>query len=119
VDDEQDIVDMLSIGLGRLGYETVGVNDPVEALQAFEEDPTAWDIVVTDQVMPVMRGLELIRRFKALRPDIRAILCTGYSDGANEDLARMAGADAFLIKPLDATWIAPAIRKVMDRQTTG
>ena len=66
VDDEQDIVDMLSIGLGRLGYETVGVNDPIEAVAAFEEDPTAWDVVVTDQVMPAMRGLELIRKLKSI-----------------------------------------------------
>jgi signal transduction histidine kinase/ActR/RegA family two-component response regulator len=117
VDDEQDIVDMLSIGLGRLGYETVGVNDPIDALAAFEEDPMAWDVVVTDQVMPAMRGLELIRKLKAIRPDIRAVLCTGYSDGANENISRAAGADAFLLKPLDAMRIAPSVRKLMDGET--
>jgi len=116
VDDEQDIVDMLSIGLSRLGYETVGVNDPIEAVAAFEEDPMAWDVVVTDQVMPSMRGLELIRRLKSIRPDIRTVLCTGYSDGANEAISLAAGADAFLLKPLDAMRIAPSIRKLMHVQ---
>jgi signal transduction histidine kinase/ActR/RegA family two-component response regulator len=117
VDDEQDIVDMLSIGLGRLGYETVGVNDPIEAVAAFEEDPMAWDVVVTDQVMPAMRGLELIRKLKSIRPDIRTVLCTGYSDGANEGISLAAGADAFLLKPLDAMRIAPSLRKLMDSQS--
>ena len=117
VDDEQDIVDMLSIGLDRLGYETVGVTDPIEALAAFEEDPMAWDVVVTDQVMPNMRGLELIRKLKAIRPDIRAVLCTGYSEGASETISRAAGADSFLLKPLDAMRIAHSIRKLMDGQT--
>ena len=116
VDDEQDLVDALSIGFSRLGYETVGVNDPVEALAAFEEDPTAWDVVVTDQAMPAMHGLELIRRLKAIRPDITAVLCTGYSDGANEGVSRNAGADALLLKPLDAVRIAASIRKLMDGQ---
>ncbi len=117
VDDEQDIVDMLSIGLSRLGYETVGVTDPIEALAAFEEDPGAFDVVVTDQAMPNMQGLELIRKLKAIRPDIRAVLCTGYSDGANETISRAAGADAFLLKPLDAARVAPSVRKLMDSQT--
>src|SRR5262249_28033564 len=62
VDDEPDIVDMLSTGLERLGYDAVGVTDPLEALAAFQEDSTAWDVVVTDEVMAPMRGLELIRK---------------------------------------------------------
>src|SRR5262249_37501326 len=48
VDDEADLVDMLTIGLERLGYEAVGVTDPIEALAAFKEDPSAWDVVITD-----------------------------------------------------------------------
>jgi YesN/AraC family two-component response regulator len=67
--------------------------------------------------MPNMRGLELIRKLKAIRPEIGVVLCTGYSDGANESISRTAGADMFLLKPLDAARIAPGIRKLMDRQT--
>ena len=110
VDDEPDIADMLAIGLERLGYVTVGVIDPLEALAAFQEDPQAFDAVVTDQVMPGLRGLDLIRRLKELRPEIKAILCTGYSDGANAELSRSAGADAYFHKPVDAIQIAHQIR---------
>jgi signal transduction histidine kinase len=113
VDDEPDIADMLAIGLERLGYETVGVNDPLEALAAFRENPQAFDVVVTDQVMPGLRGLDLIRRMKEIRPGIITVLCTGFSDGANAEVSLAAGADAFFHKPVDATQIAQKIRTLV------
>jgi CheY-like chemotaxis protein len=114
VDDERDIADMMAIGLERLGYETVGVNDPLEALAAFAEDPRAFDIVVTDQVMPGLRGLDLIKKLKAIKPEVKTVLCTGYSDGANEQVALAAGADAFFHKPVDARQLAPTLRILME-----
>ena len=39
----------------RLGYDVTCCNDPIEALQAFEQDPAAWDVVISDQVMPALR----------------------------------------------------------------
>jgi CheY-like chemotaxis protein len=113
VDDESVIADGLSIGLARLGYESVGVCDPREALAAFAEDPAAWDVVVTDQVMPPMRGVELLRRMKALRPDIRAILCSGHDD--DFDRAAVDSADIYMRKPVDALEIAKHIRSLANR----
>lgn len=115
VDDERDIADMLAIGLERLGYDTVGVTDPVEALAAFAEDPEAFDVVITDQVMPGMRGLDLIRRMKEIKPAVKTVICSGYSDSVSADVARQAGTDAFFHKPVDARLIAPQIRALMDR----
>jgi signal transduction histidine kinase/CheY-like chemotaxis protein len=112
VDDEADIADMLSIGLERLGYETVSVTDPKVALAAFEEDPSAFDMIITDQMMPGLTGLELIRRVKGIRPAIKAILCTGFNDEANVDAARGAGADAFFQKPVDSRSVAAGIRRL-------
>jgi CheY-like chemotaxis protein len=114
IDDEPDIVDMLSIGLERLGYDAVGVTDAIEALQAVEENPRAWDVVVTDEVMPGLRGLDLIRRVKAIRPDVKTVLCTGYSDATPEEITRGAGVDIFLLKPVDAASIAIRLRELMD-----
>ena len=117
VDDEPDIADMLCIGLERLGYKPIAVLDPREAVAAFEEDPTAWDVVVTDQVMPAMRGLDLVRKLKAIRPDVRTVLCTGFSDSTNEEAARAAGVDAFVRKPVDAQALAPHLRRTFENQT--
>ncbi len=114
VDDEPDIVDALTLGFERLGYETVGVCDPIEALDAFAESPHAWDVVVTDQVMPGMRGLELARQMKAIRANIRIVLCTGYSDRMDAAISHEAGVDALHLKPVDANLIAHTIRGLMD-----
>jgi signal transduction histidine kinase len=106
VDDEADIVDMLTIGLIRLGYDAIGVDDPKEVLESLREDPSICEVIVTDQVMPSMRGLELIRAVNL------AILCTGFSDGADETVSLEAGADGFFRKPVDATAIARKIRQL-------
>jgi len=116
VDDEPDLTDMLTIGLERLGYEVVALNDPGELLAVFAEDPDAWDIVVSDQVMPNMKGLSLFQRLKAIRATILLVLCTGFSDAASEETARAAGADAFFLKPVSPEQIAAAIRRLIDNR---
>jgi signal transduction histidine kinase/CheY-like chemotaxis protein len=113
VDDEPDIVDAMVIGLERLGYIAVGVSDPQEALAAFAEDPQAFDIVVTDLAMPSLRGTELIRKIKAIRPGIRAILCTAFSDGIRTGADHKDVADASFRKPVNAVAISACIRALM------
>jgi CheY-like chemotaxis protein len=113
------MTDMLTIGLDRLGYEVVALNDPQEALEALREDPGAWDIVVSDQVMPGMKGLTMFREMKEIRGDLRFVLCTGFSDGASEEAALAAGADAYFLKPVSPERLAAAIRRMIDQSTAG
>jgi PAS domain S-box-containing protein len=113
VDDEPDVSDVLTTGLDRLGYEAVGVNGPEQALEAFAEDPAAWDLVVSDQVMPGMKGVTLFERLKAIRPTLRFILCTGFGDNAAEAAAFSAGVDAFLLKPVSPERLAVTIRRLV------
>ena len=110
VDDEIDIVETMSRGLSRLGYRAVGTGDPTEVVRTMEKDGNTWDIVITDQMMPGLGGLELIQRIKELQPDLLAILCTGYGEAADEQSALRAGADAYVRKPVDAEALARCIR---------
>ena len=112
VDDEPDIVDAMVIGLERLGYSAVGVSDPHEALAALEEDSKAFDVLVTDLVMPSLKGTDLIRKARAIRPDLRTILCTAYSDGVKTGNEHRDVADATFHKPVDAAAISACIRKL-------
>jgi CheY-like chemotaxis protein len=118
VDDEPDLADMLAIGLERLGYEVASSNESREALQAFREDPTAWDVLVADQVMPGLKGTALIAAVKRLRPDLKAILHTGFGDGVTDTAARAQGADAVLHKPVEAQQVAACIRRLLDARET-
>jgi len=117
VDDDVDMTEMMSIGLERLGYEVTSSNDPIQALHAFEEDPGAWDAVVTDQTMPGMAGTDLAERIKAIRPDCPVVLYTGVADRIAAAAARhTAGADVFLLKPIEPRRVAEHIRELLDRQ---
>ncbi|MHB1206829.1 MAG: PAS domain-containing sensor histidine kinase [Rhodospirillaceae bacterium] len=114
VDDEIDVADSLSYALTNLGYETAPVYAPTEALEIFEESPEAWDVLITDQSMPELKGLDLIRKIRFIRPDIRTILCTGYSDSTTESAVGGDGVDAFFNKPVPADVIAASIRAFFD-----
>jgi PAS domain S-box-containing protein len=110
VDDEQDIRDMLTIGLGRLGYEVVAIGDPLVALDRFAMDPGGWPAVISDQAMPHMKGLALLDRMKRIDPAVRFILCTGFGNTVDEAQALQAGADAFLLKPVSVERLATILR---------
>ena len=91
VDDEADLADAISILLSKAGFEAAPVYSPQDAIDVFAEDPHAWDLVLTDQVMPKMKGVALAKRLLKLRPDLPIILYTGYSDSASEEVVKAAG----------------------------
>ena len=118
VDDEADIVETVSRGLSRMGYLAVGTDDPKEVMRALEDVGTIWDVVITDQMMPGLTGLELIKKAKAMRPDLLTILCTGYGETIDEESALAAGVDAYVRKPVDAATLARCIRRLRTEKPT-
>ena len=74
----------------------------------------AFDLVITDQTMPEMTGVELAEAVLAVRRDMPVILCTGFSHIVDGDRAKAAGVRAFAMKPLTKREIAETIRKVLD-----
>ena len=113
VDDEEPLAEMGEELLAELGYEVLSRTSSEEALALLKEDPSRFDLVVTDQTMPGMTGVELAKEILALRPDMPVILCTGFSHLVDEKSARAAGIKAFVMKPLTKQEIAKAIRKAL------
>jgi PAS domain S-box-containing protein len=114
VDDEKDLAAMGAEMLTGLGYHVTAKTGSREALALFRSYPSQFDLVISDQTMPNMTGIELAREVLAVRPDMRVILCTGYSQLADADKARETGIRAFAMKPLTKREIARTIRKVLD-----
>ncbi len=114
VDDEPGIAKLGRIHLTGLGYDAVSTTDPAEALAWIKEDPLRFDLVISDVAMPMIPGDELIRQVLTLRPDMPAIICTGYSERMSESDARELGVAAFLMKPLDKSELAVKVRQVLD-----
>jgi CheY-like chemotaxis protein len=118
VDDEDLLVDWAKNTLERLGYRTVALTDPVEALNTFASDPSRFDLVITNQAMPSMSGMKLATELLKIRPDIPIILCTGHSVTVSPETAKQKGIKEFLMKPLAKRELAEAIRIVLDKRNT-
>jgi CheY-like chemotaxis protein/predicted regulator of Ras-like GTPase activity (Roadblock/LC7/MglB family) len=99
VDDETKVAFFLQESLEALGhdFEVIGVSSTVEALQAAHR--TKFDLLVTDQRMPGMDGLELIRRVQKLHPDMQSILITAYGSEDTLSQAKKIGAFRYFTKP--------------------
>jgi len=113
VEDEDIQARAMNKLLEHLGYRVVGLSDPVAALDMFRRDPGAFDLVITDQTMPSMLGIELSREILKIRPGLPVILCTGYSESLDEEEALTAGISAFIQKPFSVKEIAETIRRVL------
>jgi PAS domain S-box-containing protein len=114
IDDEEALVEMAEDILAELGYEVTSRMNSREALALFAADPSRFDLIITDQTMPGMTGINLAREALAIRADMPVIMCTGFSHIVNEDQAKAAGIRAFAMKPLTKREIAKTIRQVLD-----
>jgi len=86
--------------LERMGYAVTARTSSMEALTTFRNQPDAFDLVITDQTMPGMTGIDLARKMLQLRPDLPIILCTGYSSRLSKEQVRAYGIKGFALKPL-------------------
>ena len=77
--------------------------------------PHQFDLVITDQTMPGMTGLELAKELRVIRPELPIILCTGFTNQVDAESSKQAGIHAFVMKPLTKKEIAKTIREVLDK----
>ena len=101
VDDDETVLSMGREILESFGYTVITGTNGRRALETFEKDPAGFDVLVTDYSMPEMNGHELIRHVLKIRPDIPAILCSGYMEKIEGENLKELGHSAFLAKPLD------------------
>jgi CheY-like chemotaxis protein len=111
VDDEVDLIDVMTIGLRRLGCEVTGFSQPREALAAFAAAPADFDVVVTDYIMPELDGEQLCRALRAYREDLKVILCTGFSETFGRG-AEPGPFHAVLDKPVDLRRVSKLIESL-------
>lgn len=118
VEDEKPLMLLTEEMLAALNYEPAGFIRPSEALAEFRIDPTRFDAVVLDQLMPQLTGTDLACQMRQLRADIPVILISGYTGPVLTQQALSAGIDHILTKPLDLRQLADAMSKVLAREST-
>ncbi len=115
VDDEENIVFLLSESLKSMGYKVSAKTASRDAFDEFKTNPANIDLVITDMTMPYKTGFELARDLLEIRPDLPVILCTGYNERISEEKAISIGIRKFLNKPIDQDVLASVIREELDR----
>ncbi len=113
VEDDATQLQSMARMLERLGYRVTARSGGRAALTAFRKDPDAFDLVITDQTMPRMTGIELAKALEKVRPDIPVILNTGFSEKVDGETVGRDGIRAFVMKPFTVQEISELIRKVL------
>ena len=114
VDDEAMIREIGRRVLELGGYRVITASDGREALEIFERERAALDLVILDVTMPLLSGLEVLERMRALAPAIRVILSSGYPARLGYNGPIEARPAAFLQKPYRPDTLVRLVRDVLD-----
>lgn len=113
VEDDPQLGDGLTVGLRQAGFAVDWVRDGAMAAQALETE--TFDLVVLDLGLPQLSGMEVIKRIRGQGKSLPVIILTARDTTADKIAGLDAGADDYLIKPIDLDELAARIRAVARR----
>ncbi len=99
--------------LVHIGYRVTATTDPQEALSLFKSDPDKFSLLITDQVMPRMKGHELATRVHEVRKDFPVIVCSGCEEALQELQEQRTDIHEYMLKPFSRSELADAILRIM------
>jgi PAS domain S-box-containing protein len=113
VDDEAPLARLGKVILERLNYSVDARTDVIEALELIRAEPGKYDLVITDQTMPSMTGIDFARHIGQIRPDLPVILMTGYVGQLRIEQLRPIGILELLPKPPTIRTLGEAVYRVL------
>jgi CheY-like chemotaxis protein len=114
VEDEPAVREVVSRFLLNAGYDVIAKADAGAALALFDRHDTNVDLLLTDVVLPVMNGKQLHQQLCLLRPGLRVLFMSGYTDDVIAKHGLLDPSVPFLEKPLTQTTLLRAVRNVLD-----
>ena len=112
VDDDLGALTAMRRVLLEAGFEVVTASSGTRGFEVYREEEGWFDLVLADQSMPDMPGLELCRRILAINPTARVVICTGHVDPSLEKDVADAGIAGFLTKPMNPARLIESIRRL-------
>lgn len=100
IDDEESYGEFVKTLLLKNGYQPTFVSDSKKALHLFENNPELFALIITDQTMPEVTGIEIVSRVRQLMPDFPIIICSGYSEHFDRNRAEELKV-GYIAKPVD------------------
>ena len=113
IDDEPDIVRVLSMSLKADGYDVIPAHSGIEGIEIFDKERP--DIVLTDIKMPGMDGIEVLKKVKSIHPQSEVIIITGHGDIDNTIEALQYGASDFINKPVRDEALSIALKRAQEK----
>ncbi|HDQ14896.1 MAG TPA: hybrid sensor histidine kinase/response regulator [Sediminispirochaeta sp.] len=118
VEDEENVRNLVRRILKLYGYQVYSASVPEQALELLSSESVSFDLVVTDMVMPRIGGLELSRKAKKMRPELKFLYMSGYPQG--KDAVAEKGIDPsslhFIPKPFSPEKFVRAVRSILDEK---
>jgi CheY-like chemotaxis protein/two-component sensor histidine kinase len=117
-DDDPGVVRMLASALRRVGYEVIETHGPHEAIAQFHDREGDVDLLVTDVMMPDLTGEDLLAQLRMGRPDLPAVLLTGYTQDGLEAQGVDLAEGRLLQKPFGPEQLRTVVREVLDARAS-
>jgi len=113
VDDEISLLTFIDDFLSRYDFSVTTCTDASKAIDMIKSDANRFDLIITDQTMPGMTGLELISELKKLKNNIPVILCSGYNDVIDESEIKNHDVSFYLQKPVGNALLLKCIEQLL------
>ncbi len=112
VDDDENILTVLKMRLELMGLNVTSCDNPMDALNLFKDGD--FDLVLTDQRMDGLKGVELLSKIKEIAPFIPVIIMTAYGKVDDAVISMKKGAFSYLEKPVDAKQLKDIIQRAVE-----
>ena len=114
VEDEPSVALLAERVLQQAGYTVVTAGNGQRALEQVLALELEFDLLLTDVIMPAMGGPELAERLRAIRPDLKVLFCSGYTDDALTQRGVLQGGVDLLRKPYGVEELKRRVREALD-----
>jgi len=119
VDDEIMMVESIKIGLISKGYNAVGAGNAQEALDYLDRGESPVDLIITDYLMPITNGMELLLAVRKNHPTLPVLIMTAYADASLVIEALKNGCAGFVEKPFSREQLVTEIKRIEQRLVQG
>ena len=113
VEDDELVRELVTTVLENAGYRVFGAPEPLRALELLQDPTTEVDLLLTDLVMPTMKGNQLYRRVQPEHPDLKVLFMSGYSDQAISDNSAVEAGAQFIQKPFTPKALVRKVRELL------
>ncbi len=116
VDDQDAIWDFMIEALQTLGYTVILAENGLDAVEIYKSNPSKIDLVILDMIMPKLGGHGAFYQIRAIDPNARILLSSGYVSEEEVNDILEQGAKGFIPKPHRISVIAEEIRRILDEK---